>query len=301
MNTTPGGLSRRRLGLAVAGAAAAATLPSALTGAPALAEEGLAGLPMSRRAVRFGIVGALQTGGLLNQLLAGFTQKYPYEVALTVGNVTVLYDQARAGDLDIVATHIGVPQLRDFVTGRFGRWPQHVIATSFTLIASPDDPAGIAGLTDPVEAFARIAQTRSPFVVNNLDSPLYLTQVLWNAAGRPDQAGWYLDTGLSAAAAAREAARLGGYTVWGLHPFLMLEQQQPTGMQALLYADSLFQRSVGTVVVNPALVRGVNATGALLLERFLVDPATQGQIRAFRHPAFDIPIFWPAAHHNAAD
>jgi hypothetical protein len=34
------------------------------------------------------------------------------------------------------------------------------------------------------------------------------------------------------------------------------------------------------------------------LQRFLTSPATQAQILAFRRPAFDQPIFWPAAHHN---
>jgi hypothetical protein len=95
------------------------------------------------------------------------------------------------------------------------------------------------------------------------------------------------------------AAQLGGYTLWGLHPFLALQQQQPTGMRAVLFGDSLLQRGVASVVVQPGPERPVNIAGALALERFLLTPDTQGRIRRFRHPQFDLPIFWPAAHHNA--
>ncbi|MGH3683278.1 MAG: hypothetical protein ACRDT2_23880, partial [Natronosporangium sp.] len=176
-----------------------------------------------------------------------------------------------------------------------------VLSTSFTFVAAPADPAGIRAAADAVEAFERIAQTESPFVVNNLASPLVVTDTMWHAAGRPEQGDWFVDNGLSGPAAVQAAEQLGGYTLWGLHPFLAFRQQQPTTMQAVLYDDSLLQRAIASVAVVPSRYRRVNLSGALALQEFLLTPATQGQIRQFRHPMFARPIFWPAAHHSHHD
>jgi tungstate transport system substrate-binding protein len=289
----PGGLRRRDLGLIAAGAAAAVALPAAVAPTPAAAHP--------TGPVRFGTVGAVQTAGLLSQLVADFQAGSPHQVELSTGNTTDLYGRARAGELDLVATHLGVAELAEFVSDGAGRWPRIALATAFAFVAAPADPAGIRSAGDAVDAFERIAQTQSPFVVNNLDSPRSVTDILWQAAGQPDQGGWFLDPGLSGPAAVQAAAQLGGYTIWGLHPFLALQQQQPTGMQAVLFGDSLLQRAVATVVVRPGPGRRVNLPGALALEQFLLSPQTQGRIRRFRHPQFDLPIFWPAAHHNTTD
>jgi tungstate transport system substrate-binding protein len=284
-------LRRRDLGLVVAGAAAA-TLPASLAGTPAAAAG-------DRRTVRLASIPAVQTGGLLNQLLARFQADSPYQVVTTIGETGELYQLARDGEVDLVLSHLGVTELPEFVTDGPGRWPQLVLATVFAFLAPPADPAGVRQAGDAVDAFGRIAQTGSPFVVNNLGNIRFVTDILWHAAGQPDQLGWYLDTGLSGPAAAQAAAQLGGYTIWGLHPFLALQQQQPVDLRAVTFDDSLLQRGVASVVVTPGSTRQVNLAGALALERFLLAASTQGVIRAFRHPQFPRPIFWPAAHHNA--
>src|SRR5690606_22855866 len=130
-------------------------------------------------------------------------------------------------------------------------------------------------------------------------NPRFVSETLWHSAGQPDRTGWYVDNGLSAAAAVQAAAQLGGYTIWGLHPFLTLQQQNPVDMRAVLFGDSLLQQPVATVVVRPGKGRAVTRPGALELQRFLLAPEIQGVVRRFRHPQFGLPIFWPVGHHNA--
>jgi tungstate transport system substrate-binding protein len=284
-------LRRRDLGTALAGSAAALALPTVLAGEPAAAA------PPSDT-VRLLSVVALQTGGLLAELIATFQAAHPYQVTVSFGEADDLYARARAGEADLVTTHLGVGALPDAVGDRTVRWPQLVLTTAHVFVAHRSDPAGIAGTADPVEAFRRIAMARAPFVRNDADVPAHVTDVLREAIGRPDETGWYLDTGLSGAAAAREAARLGGYTLWGLHPFLGLQQQEQLALRPVLYRDPIMHRAIASVVVNPGRGRRVNLPGALALQRFLTAPATQAQLLGFRHPLFDQPIFWPAAHHN---
>lgn len=291
-------LRRRDLGLAVAGTAAAAALPGVLASQPAAADPG----PSSHLStVRLAAVGSVQTGGLLTQLLASFHAQSEYEVEVFTGRVTELYQRARDGLADLVVSHFGVADLEELVSDRIGRWPRLVLSTSFTFAAAPDDPAGIREAVDAVEAFERIAQTESPFVVNNLTSPLVVTDTLWHAAGRPEQGEWFVDNGLSGPAAVEAAEQLGGYTLWGLHPFLAFRQQQPTTMAPVVFDDSLLQRVIASVAVVPSRYRRVNLSGALALQEFLLAPATQGQVRQFRHPMVARPIFWPAAHHSHHD
>jgi hypothetical protein len=40
-------------------------------------------------------------------------------------------------------------------------------------------------------------------------------------------------------------------------------------------------------------------TGAEAFQRYLLDPATQVRIRAFRLPGIDQQIWWPAGRNNA--
>ncbi|HEY8471908.1 MAG TPA: hypothetical protein VIL37_04650 [Natronosporangium sp.] len=286
-------LGRRQFGLAVAGSAIAATIPATVAGTPAAAQPDSA-------TVRLGTVPALETGGLLDQLLAAFEAASGYQVSVSVGSHAAVFSQARAGLLEVVLTHWGVDEVRLAVADRVGRWPQLVLSTSFVLIGPAADPAHVRHLDDPVQAVRRIARRRVPFIVNDLSQPRFVYETLWHAADRPDRQGWVIDTGLRGPAAVAAAAAQGGYTIWGLHPFLTL-QSPPPGLRGITYTDSLMQRGIASLVVNPDPTRPVNLAGGLALEQFLVAPEAQALIRSVRHPGLDQPIFWPAGIHNGND
>jgi tungstate transport system substrate-binding protein len=155
-----------------------------------------------------------------------------------------------------------------------------------------------------VEAFGRIAVTRSLFLVNNSATEKYLARILWEAAGRPDKTNWYIecldDRCLREQEAVEAAASLGAYTLWGIVPFLRLQEQRQLDLDALVVSDPLLHRMMISVVVNAKLIEGVNSQGAIALEQFLLSPATQARMKAFRYPGFDRQIWWPAGRSNSA-
>lgn len=272
----------------------AAFLAGSGVSAPASDEEA--------EAVDFGTVrlltgAAATTDGMLTGVLADFEAESGYDVTVTVGGPD-MFERARASEADIVLIHYGFTELENFVSEGRGHWPSTVMANTVAFLAPSGDPVGIASADDPVEAFRLIAEQEHPFIVNNLGETRYITDTVWNAVGRPDKGDWFRDPGLSGPAAVREAARQGAYTIWGLHPFLRMQDgMQPVDLEPLVYNDSLTQRILATVVVRRPPGR-VNQEGALALQKYLVGPDTQATIRNFRTRDIDLPIFWPAGNQN---
>jgi ABC-type tungstate transport system permease subunit len=79
-----------------------------------------------------------------------------------------------------------------------------------------------------------------------------------------------------------------------------MKRQGSINLEPLVFQDSIFQRIMVSVVVNPKKVKGVNANGAAAFQNFLIAPATQVRIREFRYPDFDSQAWWPSGRHNRA-
>ena len=62
--------------------------------------------------------------------------------------------------------------------------------------------------------------------------------------------------------------------------------------------DSLMQCVMVCVVSNPAKVPHANIAGAKALQSYLLSPATQARIAAFRYAGIDVPVFLPAGRNN---
>ncbi len=275
--------------LAVAGCGRGAVPGSGGSGSPVAppAEPGV---------VRLSSVTTVRDGGLYDVLLPDFQARAGYRVALTVAED--VYGPARAGRADVVFSHFGHRDVDTFVQSGRGRWPRPVLFNQVALIGPVADPAHVAGQADLVEVFRRVAAAGAPLVVNDIDGLKYLAQITALDAGLPASGGMFLDPGLREGPAMDLAAARGGYTMWGLTPFLRYTATRPLPLRPLVLADPSLQRIMVTVVVDPSKVPGVNAAGASALQDYLLTPETQARIRAFRIPGIDQPVFWPAGRNN---
>ena len=234
--------------------------------------------------------------GLLAALLPDFEKVTGYRVEVSKGEQ--VYDMARQGAADLVLSHYGHSQVDDFMADGLGLWPRAVFANQSVLVGPASDPAGIRGMADAVEAFRRIAQTKSRFLVNNAATEKYLGEVLWEAAGSPDPAGWYTDMGLRDQPVVQAAERSDAYVLWGIVPFLKFKEATNSRLEAAVTDDPLLQRMMMTVIVNPEKIAGVNVAGAAALQKYLTSPATQARIRTFRSLGVSQQLFWPAGRDN---
>jgi tungstate transport system substrate-binding protein len=233
--------------------------------------------------IRLATVTTIQDGGLLTPLLAGFTAQTGLTVQVHVGED--VYVQARHGEADLVFSHFGHKDAQAFLADGLGLWPRTVLFNSIALIAPTSDPAHVVPLTDPLEAFNRIAAARAPFIVNAIPELVYLADILWNATGRPDKTGWYHHTGVQQDAAMQAATQQQAYTLWGVTPFLIWQQKNTAALRAVLYTEEMFHRIMVSIVVNPTRFPHTNQTGAHALQNYLLTPATQALIRNHRYPA----------------
>jgi tungstate transport system substrate-binding protein len=208
-----------------------------------------------------------------------------------------VFAPARMGRADIVYSHYGHKGLHSFVMGGYGLWPRTVLFNLVCLLGPPQDPAGVRGLGDLGQAFARIASSSASFEVNNIPELVYLTDVVLGAAG-VTKGSWYVNDGLSKQAAMLKASSGGAYTIWGVTPFLDIAVTKNLRLEPLVTDDPILQRIMVTTVVNPNKVQGVNVSAANAFQRFLLSPATQSRIRAFHNKTLGRPIFFAAGRNN---
>lgn len=234
--------------------------------------------------------------GLLPALFPDFERESGYRVQLSTAED--VYGPAKGGKADLVISHYGHTDVNTFVLGGYGGWPLAVFFNQVALVGPPNDPAGIRGLTDAAEAFRRIAQTQSPFVVNDIEGMRYLGDVLWAAVGEPVKGTWFVDPNVRGADAIQATSDRTGYTLWGITPFQQLKKRSQNDLQPMVVSDPLLQRIMVSIVVNPQKVHGVNQKGAGALQRYLLEPATQAKIRAFRVSGYNQQLWWPAARNN---
>ncbi|HEY1814462.1 MAG TPA: hypothetical protein VGG74_19050 [Kofleriaceae bacterium] len=284
---------RRRFLAAAAGLAGVAALPSCKNREPGSTPAS----PHDPTLIRVASVPTAVEGKLLPALVTAFEKTSAMRVELVTN--PGLYDAARAGKVDLAVSHYGHRDAEQFVVDGFGEWPRTIFSNQMALVGPPSDPAGVRGSTDVVDAFARIAAQKRPFVMNELDGIRYLVEILWHAAGMPDRTGWLHDH--KQEDALREAARRGAYTFWGLTPFLRTRRNESLALEPLVLADPMLQRMLVAIVVRPDAVAGVNAAGARAFQQFLLAPSTQALIRGTRYSDDEPAVYWVPAGRNNRD
>src|SRR5262245_17284372 len=229
---------------------------SPLVGATFVASLGPASAASQKPDVRLALVNV--PDDVLRPLLPDF-QKQTGKSAEIVYTGNDPFAVARDGKADLVISHYGHPGVQPFVTAGLGLWPHTVFANTYALLGPPGDPAHVRGLTNAAEALRRIAQTKSTFVVNDSAGGKYIENILWSDAGIAPSGSWYVDAKVEGRAAAQTADQRAAYVLWGLPPFLRLQQQAHLNLEPLVVGDPLFQRIMVLIVVNPEKIRGANA------------------------------------------
>ena len=277
------------MGLIRAWAAWVLWLGASLAPAPSLAQS-----PPGERFIVLASTTSTEQSGLFAHLLPAFTAATGIGVRVLALGTGQALDTARRGDADVLLVHDRVAEDR-FIAEGFATQRREVMFNDFVLIGPAADPAGLRG-RDIVAAFKKLsARPGTGFVSRGDNSGTHAAELrAWQAAGIDPKSlrlPGYQACGCGMGPALNIAASTGQYLLADRSTWLAFKNR--AGLVVLVEGDMALRNPYGVLVVNPAKHPHVKAALAQQFADWLVSPAGQASIAAYRIGGQ--PVFFPSA------
>lgn len=233
--------------------------------------------------------------GLLDAVHPTLREQFGLRVkVLSLGTGAALR-KGRDGDADAVLVHAREAE-DEFLRAGHGVNRRSLMHNDFLVVGPASDPAGLAGVSDPVAAFERIARTESLFLSRGDESGTHRRErTLWTRADAAPGGRWHQATGNGMGDTLRQAGRRGAYTLTDRGTYRVFRDEtdlDPHVEGPLGGGSELLRNEYGVIPVDPE-AHDVRYELAMLYVGFLTGPTGQRLIGEFR-PGGD-PIFVPDA------
>ncbi|AEG16441.1 tungstate transport system substrate-binding protein [Desulfofundulus australicus DSM 11792] len=234
-----------------------------------------------------------QDSGLLDVLIPEFEKKTGYKVkTIAVGTGQAL-EMGKKGEADVLLVHAPKAE-KELVDSGVGINYRLVMHNDFIVVGPENDPAGVKSAQNTVEAFKKIAQTRSTFVSRGDESGTHKKEKdIWKEAGITPGGKWYQEAGTGMGNTLNIASEKGGYTLSDRATYLA--NQKHLKLKILYEGDKTLLNIYHVMQVNPEKFSKVNAEGAKAFVDFMVSPETQQIIGKFGVDKYGQPLFFPDA------
>jgi tungstate transport system substrate-binding protein len=224
-----------------------------------------------------------EQSGLFAHLLPAFTRDTGIVVRVVAQGTGQALDTARRGDADLVMVHDRKAE-EAFVAEGYGLARRDVMYNDFVLVGPRTDPARIAGGRDVAEALRRIERARAVFVSRGDRSGTHAAELrLWALAGvelGAPKPGWYRESGSGMGPTLNVASGMNAYALADRGTWLGFRNRGELAI--LVEGDARLFNQYGVIVVNPARHPHVKAEAAQRFADWVVSPAGQQAIAAFR-------------------
>ncbi len=235
--------------------------------------------PLVIRALVIG--GMAQTTDTWQAIVEMFEEETNYTVELVkTGNVFVIDPLFRAGMADLLTQH-SADITTDLVADGYGVNIRPWAHNEHVIMGPASDPAGIAGMTDAVEAFKKIAAAGKQGNVLFVDlwgaGKREVARHLANKAGiYPPSGGWMVvDASPDSRNQLFYVASLGNaYSLFGRAPVIS-GRQDPAGLEIMVGGGPDLQRPFMVMAANPEKFPCTNVIGAKKLSEFLLSKQVQ--------------------------
>ncbi|MBC7230421.1 MAG: substrate-binding domain-containing protein [Actinobacteria bacterium] len=228
--------------------------------------------------------------GLLDALIESFEEEYPYRVkAVAVGSGAALL-MARQGEADVTITHEPRAEA-EFMQAGLGESRREVMYNDFIIAGPADDPAGVRGMSDAAEAFARISVSGATFLSRGDASGTHAMELsVLERAGIQPSGDWYRESGQGMGYTLRLADQEGAYTLADRATFIVLDQA--LDLEVMVEGDAGLKNVYSVIVTNPAVFPDTNVEGARDLAAFLFQEETRKLIRGFGLDRYGRHLFY---------
>lgn len=247
----------------------------------------------AKKELIIGSTTSIQDSGLFSELIPAFKKAYPdyNPKVVAVGSGEAL-ELGKRGDADVLLVHSPKDEER-FMKEGHGTKRLPAMHNYFAIVGPKSDPAGIFGVTDPIESMSRIAISGSPFISRGDDSGTYKKeQALWKAAQVKPKGEWYVKAGQGMSEVLTIASEKQGYTVTDLATFLAAADRLQ--LARLTEKAPLLLNRYSVIV--PA--RTANPGGANSFAQWITSSEGRTVIGLFGKKKFGEPLFapgWPQA------
>ncbi len=230
--------------------------------------------------------------GLLDAILPDFEGEYNAEVEVIAVGTGQALATGEAGDCDVLLVHARSRE-DAFVEAGHGVNRTDVMYNDFVIIGSADDPAGIAGMTDAVAAFTKIAEAQAPFVSRGDDSGTHTKEkAIWSEAGIDPSGDWYISAGQGMGAILTMADEQLAYTMSDRGTYLA-RTLEGIELEILAEGDPILFNPYGVIAINPEQHPSVNYDLAMSFIDWLTSVEAQAAIGEFGKDKFGLPLFYP--------
>lgn len=224
-----------------------------------------------------------QNSGLFEHILPLFTKKTGIEVRVVAVGTGQALKNAENGDGDVVLVH-SKPDEEKFVADGWGVKRYDVMYNDFIIVGPAADPAKIAGVKDPVQAFKQIAEAKAPFASRADDSGTNKAELkLWQGAGTDAKASsgsWYLETGSGMGATLNTAVGKQAYALTDRGTWLSFVNKDD--FKVLVEGDPKLFNQYGVILVNPQKHPNVKAKEGQAFIDWLIGSDGQAAIASYK-------------------
>lgn len=233
-----------------------------------------------------------QDSGLLDALLPDFEKQNGVAVDVVAVGTGQALKLGEDGNADVLLVHARA-QEDAFMAAGHGVRREDVMYNDFVLVGPADDLAGVGGGSDAAQAFAKIAESHSPFVSRGDDSGTHSKEKsIWQVAGIEPAGNWYISAGQGMGAVLTMADEQQAYALSDRATYLA-RTLEGTGLKILVEGDPILFNPYGVIAVNPAKNTGIHGELASQFIGWLISVPTQEKIAQFGVEEFGQSLFVP--------
>lgn len=248
--------------------------------AAAAAQFACAGPALAQTAITLASTTSTEQSGLFNHLLPEFKRATGMDVKVVAVGTGQAIDMARRGDADVLFVHDQAAEEK-FVADGFAAKRHPVMYNDFVVVGPKADPAGARG-RDIVAALKTIAAGNATFISRGDKSGTHAAELrYWKLAGLESaRGGGYRECGCGMGPALNIAASGNAYALTDRGTWLSFRNR--ADLAVLVEGDQRLFNQYGVMAVSPAKHPHVKAEAARKFVDWIVSPAGQAAIAAYK-------------------
>ncbi len=234
--------------------------------------------------IRLATTTSTENSGLLDHLLPVFEDEYGISVLVISVGTGQAIRMGKDGDVDVLLVHDRLTE-DTFITRGFGSQRYDVMYNDFVVVGPSNDPAGIYGETNALEAFKKISEAGVDFISRGDDSGTHKAERrLWLGLSQTfpwmnSHASWYKEVGAGMGKSLNIAIGMDAYILVDRGTWIAFKNK--SNHTTLVEGDKRLHNPYGVILINPNIHRHIKAKEARLFAEWLISSKAQSLIQSY--------------------